>query len=397
MVVTYTPTAPCEGSVRLPLSKSIEARRLLCGAVAGRLPEPGSEQECDDIRFLRSACQGYLRRDKELYLGSSGTALRFLTALCAATEGYEVTLRGSAQLARRPVKPLTDVLCAMGADIRFPVQDGFSPIIIRGMKLRGDKADVGMLLDSCSSQFLSALLLCSPLFAGALPPVTADDCRVSAAYIALTQRMMTGDDAAERDWSAASAFYLVALLTQRPVVLTPALLPPSHSKQGDSRCAELFALMGVTTRYASGGTLLLPRASFRGADTECVLDMSGTPDLVPALAVAAAIRRKPLVMTGIGHLRIKESDRLSAVAAPLCSMGYEVEYTDCSMTITGNTPASPAATLCVDCHDDHRLAMAFAPCAALLPEGVRLSDCDCVGKSFPGFFQQLASAGYKTM
>ena len=404
-------------AVTLPLSKSIEARRLLLSAVyaSSDLSDQSDLSDSEDIAVMRRAVSAYRLREPEIHLGSSGTALRFMTALCAATPGYQVTLHGTEQLKRRPLAPLLDVLRRMDADIVCKEKEGYAPILINGRKLYGDRAassspallscstlhsPLSSLLHAESSQYLSALVLTEHLFATPLPPFSPEECSVSAPYLRLSIRMAQSGSSIpqEPDWSAASYFYLAAMLTRRKVRIAPPLLPPERSLQGDARCAEIFDSFGVQTRYEKDSTLLLP-GQIPAIEEPVTLDMSAIPDLVPAVAVAAAFAGRKMRLEGMAHLRVKESDRLVSLSAPLAAMGFDVAATDSALIINSST--HPWLSLLsipplIDCHGDHRIAMAFAPCAAALEGGITLLGAECVAKSFPAYYRQLAALSFNT-
>lgn len=406
-------------TVTLPLSKSIEARRLLLSAVyvSSDLSDSSDSSDSEDIAVMRNAVSAYRLREPEIHLGSSGTALRFMTALCAATPGYQVTLHGTEQLKRRPLAPLLDVLRRMDADIICKEKEGYAPILINGRKLFGDLAasssnplsslhsplsTLYSLLHAESTQYLSALVLTEHLFATPLPPFSPEECSVSAPYLRLSIRMAQEQRSnykshSEPDWSAASYFYLAAMLTGRKVRIASPLLPPERSLQGDARCTEIFDSFGVQTRYEKDSTLLLP-GQIPAIEEPVTLDMSAIPDLVPAVAVAAAFAGRKMRLEGIAHLRVKESDRLVSLSAPLAAMGFDVAATDSALIINSSTPPllHSSTPQLIDCHGDHRIAMAFAPCAAALEGGITLLGAECVAKSFPAYYRQLAALSFNT-
>lgn len=382
--IAYKATKAGAVQLTLPLSKSIEARRMIIQALHGETPKTDIKA-CDDLRLLSLALHGYLRRESELYLGLSGTALRFLTALCAVTPGYHVRLTGDEGLSRRPIAPLTAQLRNMGAEIK----EDFAPVEILGARLHGSRADIDALLAANSSQYLSALMLASPLMAEPLPRFSIPNGTVSAPYLHMTRRILAGDLGAEADWSAASYFFLATLLTGRDTLLSPPLPPPSKSKQGDARCAEYFSRLGISTDFADNCTRLSREGDISIPSS---LDLSSEPDLVPALSVACGYLGIHTRLTGIAHIRVKESDRLDSVTAALNAVGIRACHDTDSITIRGRNKVNSIAV--IDCSGDHRIAMAFAPCAAFLPEGLTLLGGECVSKSFPDYFASLRGYGY---
>ncbi|MDE5869495.1 MAG: hypothetical protein K2H18_04610, partial [Muribaculaceae bacterium] len=215
--------------------------------------------------------------------------------------------------------------------------------------------------------------------------------------------------APETDWSAASYFYELALILPEREIKIASLTPPSplpssplspsYSLQGDSRCGEIFSLFGVETEYHTDGSATLrcnlkvrEEMSKLSKESPIVLDMSDTPDLVPALAVALCMADIHFNITGIGHLRHKESDRIAAIEIELSKIGYAVATDNDSMTWKGaRTPVGENET--IETYHDHRIAMAFAPAATQLPY-LSILDPKVIDKSFPDYFNVLARIGF---
>lgn len=389
--------AEADRAVTLPPSKSIEARRLVLAAVRGEtVCDEGSDQ-CDDLKAISGALRAYQRRAAVIDVHESGTALRFMTAMCAATPGYEVRITGSPRLLNRPLEPLAAELRRAGASVDRIDERG--AVCIKGAWLNGAEVDAQSLLHSNSSQYLSALLLAEPLFR---TPLRTEKLRweeaASSPYLALTKAMTEGHDAGERDWSAASYFYLVALITGAEVAFKPPLTPPEVSLQGDAACADLFRKMGVESSFDSHNQTKVWRGEAPqwpltpNLTPNLMLNMRKVPDLVPAVAAAAAASSRPLVISDIAHLAVKESNRLQSITEALCAAGFEARHDADSITLTGRL--NSAAKGVVDCCNDHRIAMATAPLAALRKEGLTLVGAECVAKSFPRYFSDLRKFGY---
>lgn len=369
----------------LPPSKSIEARRMVLDAVHGNVPwvEPDS---CDDLLALGRALRGYVYREHELNVGLSGTALRFLTALCAVTPGYHVHIVGEPGLERRPIGPLAEQLRRRGAYISAD----FAPLEIVGSEIDGSRIDIDTLFAADSSQYVSALMLVQSLMSSPLPEFEVPKGSLSWPYIHMTRRMLAGDIEPEADWSAASYFYVVTLLTGVMTSFNPLLSKPNISKQGDSACFRLSSTLGVDTSFHTRGTRLSRDPGEKRGPFHFIL--GGQPDLVPALAVMAGFDGGGARLADIAHLRVKESNRLESVTASLRGVGIEASYDNDSIMIGERQERWNAV---VDCCGDHRIAMAFAPCAAFLPGGLTLLGAECVSKSFPGYFENLSKFGYK--
>ena len=330
-----------------------------------------------------------------IYLGNSGTSMRFLTALTALGEG-EYRLTGSPRLCERPMGELLEALAQLGVKAYSTKGDGCPPIVVQG-GLKGGRA---RLSGSISSQYLSALLFISPLSPqGVEIEITGD--LVSRPYVDLTlevlgdfgvsyfrqgyrffhlpggQCYLPQDYAIEADASSASYFWAAAALTQGRVTITN--LTPDSS-QGDVGFIKVLERLGCRLSAGDEG-LTVTGGPLQGIE----VDMATMPDLVPTLAVLAAFAQGETLITGVAHLRHKESDRLAAVAAELQKMGIAVQETPDGLRITGGQPQGAV----IDTYQDHRIAMSFAV-AGLKAPGTVIKDPDCVAKSFPEFWEFFA-------
>ncbi len=382
----------------LPASKSISNRLLIMGAVSGGAVEAENLSTADDTRYLREALKSGKR---EIWLGHAGTALRFGLAWAAVTPG-ERFLHGSARLSERPVAPLVEALRSLGADISCPEKEGYAPLLVRGKKLRGGTVDLDA---AVSSQFITALMLMGPVLEGGLELRLSGEI-VSEPYLRMTARLMrmAGADVSfrenliriantgyaetcievEPDYSAASYFYAAAAFNRNLETELPGL--PEKSLQGDAAVAEIYRRFGVETRYTARGALLMPGEVL---DDRLQFDFLACPDLAQTVAVTAAGLQKPFHLTGLQTLRIKETDRISALAAELTKCGVSCKASDRELTINGFSEIS--ATPRIRTYDDHRMAMAFAPLAAVFGE-IIIEDPEVVSKSFPDFFREIKKA-----
>ena len=382
----------------LPASKSISNRLLIMGAVCGGAVEAENLSTSDDTRYLREALKSGKR---EIWLGHAGTALRFGLAWAAVTPG-ERFLHGSARLSERPVAPLVEALRSLGADISCPEKEGYAPLLVRGKKLRGGTVDLDA---AVSSQFITALMLMGPVLEGGLELRLSGEI-VSEPYLRMTARLMrmAGADVSfrenliriantgyaetcievEPDYSAASYFYAAAAFNRNLETELPGL--PEKSLQGDAAVAEIYRRFGVETRYTARGALLMPGEVL---DDRLQFDFLACPDLAQTVAVTAAGLQKPFHLTGLQTLRIKETDRISALAAELTKCGVSCKASDRELTINGFSEIS--ATPRIRTYDDHRMAMAFAPLAAVFGE-IIIEDPEVVSKSFPDFFREIKKA-----
>lgn len=387
-------------AVTLPGSKSIAARLLVLDYINSKgeaMAERDGMPDCDDTIFLSNA----LRRlkdggaDGRYDLGSGAASLRFFVALAASLPGFEGVVDCSAQLRRRPLSPLINALRGIGADIECMEREGYPPLYIKGKTLRGGKVRVD---GSVSSQFVSAMLLVEKLW---IRPLTLriDGEEVSRPYSEMTRKVVEnyGKCEVEPDWSAAAFFYEVALLCPGREILLGRLTDPAVSVQGDAASRDIFNLLGVETTLHDDGSATLKgnasvirRMSYSGIPLE--FDLNGMPDLVPALAVGMALAGIKYRFVNIGHLRHKESDRISALQMEMEKIGFGLESgSDWLSWIGRRLPVGENET--IDSHDDHRIVMAFAPAAAKL-NYVGIRSAECVAKSFPGFVAELEKLGF---
>lgn len=419
------PSSDKEITVKLPLSKSMAARALLISAICGA-EYIGSLPDCEDTHYLYKALKRYITPSEQktaepYYLGSGAAGLRFFTALAASTPGFQGEIHCSEQLRKRPLLPLINSLRQAGATIECPGYEGYPPLRITGKQLPGGEYNIDT---TFSSQFLSALLLTAPMRESATTfSLSAQS--ISRPYIEMTLKMMQQAGAElsiirafngniekigvdntsysfvktpdiETDWSAASYFYACSLVKGTfgydSRIIIEKLTPPDQSIQGDAFCHDIFNFLGVKTEFHDNG-----RAEFH-TDARIVkalqrsnipieLNMGDTPDLVPAVSVALCLCGIRFRFNNVGHLRLKESDRLRALAAELEKIGYKAEIDADSFSWTGRYyPASEDAT--IQTYGDHRIAMAFAP-AVFKYGSLAITDPNVVGKSFPDFWQQM--------
>ena len=347
----------------------------------------------------------------ELFCGNAGTLFRFLTATLAVLPG-RWRIDGTPRLRERPVGPLVDALTALGARIDAAEEGAapsHAPLIVHGPTLGGGLAtlDAGE-----SSQYLSALLMAC--LRAARPTELHVPVLTSGPYVELTRRAIRrfteggGTDPirqsgsawriaparlapppdlrVEGDWSAACYPAAAAAITGGRVELAGL---DADSAQGDRAFLDLLARMGARVERRGDGVVV------EGAPLRAVeVDLSASPDQVPTLAAVAPFASGTTRIYNISHLRIKESDRLHAMAAGLSRLGVPVEELPDGLVIEGCWAAGPGAAeaaagpVTVDPAGDHRIAMSFALVGLRRP-GVRVADPHVVGKSYPGFWEDL--------
>lgn len=406
-------------SVSLPGSKSIAARALIARFVYDADLELINLPHCDDtielkraIDRLTEACPDAAERIRRygevapvelaFNLGNGGTSLRFFLALAASVPGLVAEIDCSDSLRRRPLAPLIDALRRHGAEITCLRADGYAPLRVYGRRLHGGKPQVD---GSVSSQFLSALMLASPLWDS---PLQLDDAApmVSRPYVEMTEGVMerirecTDRFVIESDWSAASYMYEMALAVPgRPLIINSLTLP-EHSLQGDAMCAQLFGWVGVDTerldKDSDGSVRLVGRAEIvkkmRKLGVPVTFDLGATPDLVPALAAGLCMAGLPFDFGNIAHLKHKESDRLMALSAELGKAGFAVSAGDSSLSWSGRRyPVAEDETF--EAWNDHRIAMALAPLATRF-RYLGIEGGEVVSKSFSHYYDQLRHLGF---
>jgi 3-phosphoshikimate 1-carboxyvinyltransferase len=411
------PVEHIDATVSIPGSKSITHRYLIMAALASGVSRLTNVLWCADTRLTAAALEhlgarfGRLPDGAEvtgtggrliypaepLFLENAGTAMRLLTAVTCLGRG-RCTLTGSQRMHRRPIGELLDALNSLGGEVVSLEDNGCPPVRVRARGLEGGR----VLLDaSRSSQFVSALLLSAPYARQAVEITLLG--LVSRPYVEVTLEGMSrfgaragwvdentlrveapacyqaGTYNVEGDCSSASYFWAAAAITGGRVKTSNIA---SSSRQGDLRFLEVLHEMGCTIQWDDDGVTVVG-APLRGVS----VDMSDMPDMVPTLAVIAAFARGTTVIANVGHLRLKESDRLQAVAEGLERMHLQVDQGSDNLVISGGEPMGAR----IDPHDDHRIAMSFAV-AGLRAAGVGIEAESCVEKSFPHFwetFQQL--------
>jgi 3-phosphoshikimate 1-carboxyvinyltransferase len=406
-----------ECTITLPLSKSIVNRLLVINRLSGGITINGLIPDSTDTVVMqdllqkigtRSVNQGTLT---EINVGNAGTVMRFLTALLAVTPGNWV-ITGTERMQNRPVKPLTDALQSLGADLTFVKTPGYPPIQIIGnpnMKGGTVKLNAGI-----SSQFISAMMMLGPILKGGIVIELQGEI-TSASYIRMTQALMqkSGADVVfegntvtikeqkyddidyfsiiEPDWSAAAFWYQVAAFTPDAHIILKGLR--SESVQGDSVLPEIYKYLGINSVFTDKGLLLTK--SVQPAVREFNYDFTECPDLAQAVIVTCAALGTKGHFTGLKTLRVKETDRIEALRNELTKLGYGVDVIDNEIFLSGTTFINKHdhTPKIVKCYDDHRMAMSFAT-LAILRDDICIEEPEVVKKSYPGFWDDMAEAGF---
>jgi 3-phosphoshikimate 1-carboxyvinyltransferase len=419
--IEIKPSGRILGTIRPPGSKSITNRALVCAALAdgqsiltGALDSEDTQVMIDSLSKLGigvdhdraaqtlrvSGCGGKLPvRQADLYVGNSGTTVRFLTALVTLGDGA-FRLDGIPRMRERPIQDLLDALGQLGADARSELRNGCPPVIVHAKGLPGGRAQIA---GNISSQFLSGLLMAAPC---ALGPV---DLRVvgelvSQPYVRITLAVMqafgvaveTSDlnrfytrgrlryrkcaYAIEPDASAASYFFAAAAITGGEVTVEGL---SAASVQGDVAFCDCLKQMGCEVDYRPGA-ITVRGQPLRG---NLSLNMNAISDTVQTLAAVALFADGPVDITGIGHIRHKETDRIHALATELRKLGADVDERPDGLRIIPvarqRLHGAEVAT-----YNDHRMAMSMALVGLAVPRVVIL-DPDCTKKTYPGYFGDL--------
>jgi 3-phosphoshikimate 1-carboxyvinyltransferase len=412
------------GTVRLPGSKSISNRVLLLAALAAGTTTVRALLDSDDTRVMLDALRtlgvGVSRigdsddyditgvggafpvKQAELFLGNAGTAFRSLTAACALSGG-EYVLKGVVRMHERPIGDLVDALRLLGARIDYLGESGFPPLAIHPADLAGDTTQVR---GNVSSQFLTGLMMALPLRQRSTTIEVVGEL-ISKPYIGITLAMLRrfgveiiqegwqrfevpaaaryqspGEIWVEGDASSASYFLAAGAIGGGAVRVEGV---GRDSVQGDVRFADALALMGA--QIEMGPNWIEAHAPASGRLKAIEIDCNHIPDAAMTLAVAALFADGVTRLNNIASWRVKETDRIAAMAAELRKVGAIVEEGADYIRIT--PPASLTPHAIIDTYDDHRMAM----CLSLVSLGsvpIRINEPACVNKTFPTYFKSFA-------
>ena len=414
------PVGRVAGTVRLPGSKSISNRVLLLAALAKGKTQVYGLLDAEDTRVMLDALQkldiridtrdfarlvvsgeGRIPKKKmDLFLGNAGTAFRPLTA-ALALQGGEYRLMGKPRMHQRPIRDLVEPLRRIGASIDYAGNEGFPPLAIHPGRIRID-GPIPMRGD-VSSQYLSALLMALPLAGGGTVEIAGE--LISKPYVTITLNMMRkfGNEVRVNGWrsfdvpgyayvapaeiyvegdaSSASYFLAAGAIDGGPVRV---LGVGSDSIQGDIRFAEVLEKMGARVEFGPDWIEVSSSGKLKPID----MDLNHIPDAAMTAAVTVLFAGGQSTIRNIGSWEVKETDRITAMAAELRKLGAAVVEGPDFLKIT--PPAKLNADVAIDTYDDHRIAMCFS-LAALGGVPVTINDPDCVAKTFPDYFNVLAS------
>lgn len=432
--ITIGPFKRAQGSIVLPGSKSISNRALLLAALSSGTTTLKNLLDADDTQVMRNAlrqlglsvidkenkvcvvegCGGQFPvREADLFMGNAGTAIRPLTA-ALAMQGGNYGLSGVARMHERPIRDLVDGLRQVGAKIEYELQEGYPPIQISAADIQ--IKDVVKVRGDVSSQFLTALLMALPLVANEPVRIEVIGELISRPYIDITLKLMArfgvivacpdmqsfvipaktsasvykspGQLSVEGDASSASYFLALGAIGGGPVKV---LGVGKDSIQGDVAFADALALMGANINAGEDWIEVAGVKNTNGKLNGITIDCTEIPDAAMTLAVAALFAEGPTRLNSIASWRVKETDRIAAMAKELKKVGAIVE--EGADYIVVQAPASPgdwkSPSEGIDTYDDHRMAMCFS-LAAFGPNALKINDPNCVAKTFPTYFAEFA-------
>jgi 3-phosphoshikimate 1-carboxyvinyltransferase len=412
IMTTYEITAPdtLTADINLPASKSISNRALIIHALSSGSQLPENLSDCDDTRAVINALRDM---PETIDVGAAGTAMRFMTAYLAVTEG-EHTITGSERMRHRPIGVLVDALRMLGADIDYVEKEGFPPLHIQGHELLGGKLEIP---GNVSSQFISALLLIGPVMKLGLSLHLTGEI-VSRPYIDLTIHVMHGFGAEvdwtspdtievqpkpysdapyliENDWSASSYWYEMASLYPISEAHVALRGLEDSSRQGDSVVKYIFSLLGVKTTFDephTGKPTTVRLTRHLDSVAQLSYDFLNCPDLAQTVVATCCGLGVTFHFTGLASLRIKETDRLVALQKELRKLGFLLQIINNEELLWDGSTCEPTMEP-IDTYEDHRMAMALAPLAVKFPR-LRINNPEVVSKSYPDFWKDLRKASF---
>jgi 3-phosphoshikimate 1-carboxyvinyltransferase len=405
-----------DATVRIPGSKSITHRALITASLAKGESDLESFLACEDTLYTVKGLQELgveISTDgdhtkvqgtggefpsvggrKEIFLGNSGTSYRLLLSTIALAQG-DYILTGTPRMHARPIGDLVRALSELGVEVSCSEKDNFPPVSVKAKGIRGGKVEIA---GDKSSQYVSSLLLAGP-YAEKDLEVAVTGGLVSQPYVDVTLDVMkTFGISVDRDGyryfkvysgktyrprkfridgdvSAASYFWAAAAVTGGTIRTEN--IYPHTTKQGDIALLDIMEEMGCQIEKRAESVVVRGRA-LSGIE----VDMGAMPDMVPTLAAMALFARGRTTIRNISHLRLKESDRLRAIATEWRRLGGRIEELADGLAIHGESPLSGTV---VDSHEDHRMAMSLAVVGLRVP-GISIRGASCVNKSFPGFW-----------
>ncbi len=397
------PTRKIQTRIKLPSSKSESNRLLILNALAGnKLPIENLSTARDTQNLIRILSQD----ETEVNVLDAGTSMRFLTAYFCACNRHKI-LTGDARMKERPIEPLVNALSEMGFDVRYLEKEGFPPLELHPVNLSKTEDEV-WIEGNVSSQFITALLLIAPFLEKGLK-IKFTKKLTSRSYIEMTVKILEHFGVAHEwnensilihhsplairsysvggDWSSASYWYSIAFLADEAEIFLEGL--KDDWSQGDREMADWMKRFGVLTEFNSEGALL--KKAKVDYPTLMKLNFKNNPDLAQTFAAMFAAKNICCSFSDIDGLKIKETDRISALQTELgkvnVEFGYAPEFFFYRLKGEFQLPVTPIKT-----YNDHRMAMSFAPLAIL--GDIEIENPEVVEKSYPEFWKDLEKAGF---
>ena len=390
------------GDLTITGSKSESNRLLIIQALYPQI-EIHNLSKSDDSKVT---LEGLKSKKNVIDINHAGTAMRFLTAYFAIQPHREIILTGSNRMRERPIKLLVEALNSLGADITYEKEPGFPPLIIRGKEISINRVSLPA---NISSQYISALMLVAPALKNGLKIDLIGE-TTSFPYIKMTQSIMDqlGFETAfdgnqisiksassininhwkiESDWSSASYFYSIVALADRSEISLKSFF--EESKQGDAALTEIYEKFGVKTTHSNGKIILSKITDFNPPNF-ITLNLKNTPDLAQTIAVTCLGLNIDCKLSGLHTLKIKETDRLTALKTEIEKLGGNVKITDRSLELLNTDKINE--NILIDTYNDHRMAMAFAPLGLRVP--ININNPKVVSKSYPDFWDDLQKIGF---
>ena len=390
------------GDLTITGSKSESNRLLIIQALYPQI-EIHNLSKSDDSKVT---LEGLKSKKNVIDINHAGTAMRFLTAFFAIQPNREIVLTGSNRMQERPIKLLVEALNSLGADITYEKETGFPPLIIRGKEISINRVSLPA---NISSQYISALMLVAPALKNGLKIDLIGE-TTSFPYIKMTQSIMDqlGFETAfdgnqisiksassininhwkiESDWSSASYFYSIVALADRSEISLKSFF--EESKQGDAALTEIYEKFGVKTTHSNGKIILSKITDFNPPNF-ITLNLKNTPDLAQTIAVTCLGLNIDCKLSGLHTLKIKETNRLTALKTEIEKLGGNVKITDRSLELLNTGKINE--NILIDTYNDHRMAMAFAPLGLRVP--ININNPKVVSKSYPDFWDDLQKIGF---
>lgn len=410
MKIQLEKSALMSSSISISGSKSETNRLLLLQAL---FPEIQIENisNSDDSEVMQKALKDIQYSTSGIQVidvHHAGTAMRFLTAFFAMQDGKDIVLTGSSRMKERPIKVLVEALNQLGAKISYLEKEGFPPIQIHGQWFTKNKVSLPA---NISSQYISALLLIAPKLKNGLE-LTLEGEITSVPYIQMTlsllneigvstkfegqvitvsplEKVKKNKIVVESDWSSASYWYSMVALSEIGTKIQLSSYK-KNSLQGDAVLAEIYQDFGVETIFNENNSITLSKV--KNCQLSAVnYQLNNSPDIAQTIAVTCFGLGIGCDLAGLHTLKIKETDRLEALKIELTKLGANIIVTNDSLHLKSSNEIKENGSVVT--YQDHRMAMAFAPLALKVP--IQIEEAEVVSKSYPNFWEDLKTVGFK--